>query len=176
MGPFGVALFETKPCGVTLPKLSRLAQALGVESETKQGFKGLLGGAAHGPLPPGHLAKLFQMRNMRHAGVPDHAVHPTIGLSQKNLQTAQGLFLLGGVLDADIAQVDGASDGLGIDLGGLAELLFHGVQIDGDSACVLAYQGLEAWHQPGDGCEEAGMGGLLEGQIAHNLIQIQVKG
>ena len=109
------------------------------------------------------------MRDMGHARLPGHAIDPSLDQGQQVLQAGQRLLLLGGVGDAHLGQIHRPGQGIRIHRSGVAQLFLHGVQVDGDTARILADQGLEPRHQPRHGREEPGMGQLLQGDERHDL-------
>ena len=169
MRPGAVAPFDTTLRGDLLPEGRRLAHALGAQLHAQQRLEGAFRRAAHRALAPHHLTKLLDMRNVRHAGAPRHAIHPALDKRHQRLQRDQRLTLLGRIGDAHLGQVHRAGDRLRIHRARIAKLLLHRVEIDGDATRVFADQRLEPRHQPRHSCEQTGVRDFAQRQERRHL-------
>ena len=144
--------------------------------QADQAFEGAFRRTSDGALAAEHLTKLFDMRNMSHAGAPHYGVYPALDQGEQILQRFHGLLLFRRIGECHLGDVHRVCHGIRVDGLRIADLLLHGVQIDAGATGILAQQRLEAWHQPRYGSIQARMGELLQCKIAHRLSHVDLQG
>ena len=87
----------------------------------------------------------------------------------------QCLTLFGSIAHANFAQIHCACNRIRVDLLYLTQLLFHSIQINGDTACILVDQCIELRHQPWDVGEQAGMGFFNKRKVGQDFVIAELK-
>ncbi len=175
MRPLGVASLHSFGRCNALPHAGGFALALGVQMQSQQRFEGAFGGASYGAFASQHFPQLLDMRDMRHAGAPHYAIHPACNGGEQRFQAVQRLALLRRVGHAHIGEVDRVGNRFWTHVARLAEMILHGVHVNGNATGVFADQRLETRHQPWDGGEQPRMGRFLQCQERHDLIAGQIE-